>query len=109
MKKCAYCGYANYDPATVCRKCENSLMPGAATVYSGRQLWLGPRRAKSLRSQALSLFVLGLLMKVYWGGYGPWPTIEFPGVFVTVRTYAEPALLFGGALLYAFGWIAVYI
>jgi hypothetical protein len=54
------------------------------------------------------LVVLGLLIKVYWGGYGPWPTIDFP-VLVTFRTFAEPLLLYGGAALYIFGWVANFI
>ena len=53
------------------------------------------------------MIVLGLLIKVYWGGYGPWPTIDFP-ILVTIRTYAEPLLLYGGAALYIFGFIGGY-
>ena len=54
------------------------------------------------------MVVLGLLIKVYWGGYGPWPTIDFPAL-VTFRKFAEPLLMYGGAVLYLLGWIANYI
>jgi hypothetical protein len=77
-------------------------------VYSGRSYWIGPQSAKHIRSRALTMIVLGLLMKVYWGGYGPWPTIDFP-VLVTVRTFLEPLLLYGGIMLYIFGWFANFI
>ena len=108
MKNCPYCGYSNYDHANVCRKCDNPLVTEGGTVYQGPSYWMGPASAKLIRSRALSMIVLGLLIKVYWGGYGPWPTIDFP-VFVTLRLYLEPLLLFGGAALYAFGLIANFI
>ena len=108
MKKCPYCNYSNYDTATVCRKCDNAFVVESATLYSGRPHLISPLRAKALRSQALSMIVLGLLIKVYWGGYGPWPTIDFP-ILVTTRVFAEPILLYGGAALYVFGWIANFI
>jgi len=105
MKKCPYCGYSNYDTATVCRKCDTSFVTRASTVYQGRTYWIGPDRAKTLRGRALSMIVLGLLIKVYWGGYGPWPTIDYP-ILVTLRTYLEPILLYGGVVLYLLGWLA---
>jgi hypothetical protein len=105
MKHCPYCNYSNYDTATVCRKCDNAFVVVSATVYQGETPRPVSGRARSIRSQALSLIVLGLLIRVYWGGYGPWPTIDAP-TLVTVRTYAVPLLLGGGALLYLFGWIA---
>ena len=108
MKNCPYCGYSNYDHATVCRNCDSSFVVAAHSVYQGRNYWMGPERAKALRSRALSMVVLGLLVKVYWGGYGPWPTVDFP-ILVTMRLYLEPLLLYGGAVLYLLGWIANYI
>ena len=108
MKTCPYCNYSNYDNASVCRKCDNPFVMQQGTVYHGRTYWIGPERAKKLRSRALSLIVLGLLIKVYWGGYGPWPTIDFP-VLVSIRVWLEPLLLYGGAALYVFGWIANFI
>ncbi len=105
MKICPYCGYSNYDTAKVCRKCDSSLETQSGTVYQGKSYWIGPDKAKHMRSRGLSLVVLGLLVKVYWGGYGPWSPIDFP-ILVTMRTYLEPILLYGGALLYVFGWIA---
>ena len=67
-----------------------------------------PERAKVMRRRGLSMVVLGLLIKVYWGGYGPWQAIDFP-ILVTLRTFLEPILLYGGAVLYVFGWIASFI
>src|SRR5579872_6341248 len=99
MKPCSYCGYSNYDNAAVCRKCDTSFIVERGTVYHGRSYWIGPDRAKMLRSRALMMIVLGLMIKVYWGGYGPWPTIDSP-VLVTLRTFLEPLLLYGGAVLY---------
>ena len=108
MKNCPYCGYVNYDNATVCRKCDNSFVAQPGTVYQGRSYWMGPERAKAIRRRALSLIVLGLLIKVYWGGYGPWPTMDLP-ILATVRMFLEPLLLFGGAAIYLFGWIVNFI
>jgi len=108
MKNCPYCGYSNYDNAPVCRKCDNSSLATGGTVYQGRTYWIGPDRGKVIRGRALSIIVLGLLMKVYWGGYGPWPTIDSP-ILVTLRTFLEPLLLYGGVVLWAFGWIGCYI
>ena len=108
MKQCPYCGYANYDNATLCRKCDSSFVVRSATVYQGRTHWIGPDRAKVIRARALSLIVLGLMMKVYWGGYGPWPTIDFP-ILATLRVYLEPLMLYGGGALYLFGWLANYL
>jgi len=76
MKKCPYCGYSNYDTASSCRKCDTSFLAQASTDQQGRSYWIGPERAKAVRGRALSMIVLGLLVKVYWGGYGPWPTID---------------------------------
>jgi hypothetical protein len=105
MKRCPYCGYSNYDTATACRKCDGSFVAPGGQLYQGKSYWIGPDKAKHMRSRGLTMVVLGLLIKVYWGGYGPWPTIDFPNL-VTIRTYLEPILLYGGAVLYIFGWIA---
>ena len=32
MKSCTYCGYSNYDNATLCRKCDNSFVVVGGTV-----------------------------------------------------------------------------
>ena len=39
---------------------------------------MSPARTMSISSHAISMFALGLLIKVHWGGYGHWPTIDFP-------------------------------
>jgi len=107
MKNCPFCGYANYDTASACRKCDGSFIQ-VGTVYPGRNYWIGPDRAKVIRSRALSMIVLGLLVKVYWGGYGPWPIIDFPAL-VTARAFVEPLLLYLGTVIYIFGWIVAFI
>lgn len=104
MKACPCCGHANYDFAHACRKCGASLVAAAGTVYRTRKYLIGPDRARSLRSRALFLIVLGLVMKVYWGGRGSWPTIDNP-TLVAIRAWLEPLLLLGGAALYLLGWI----
>ena len=108
MKNCPYCGYSNYDNATECRKCDNSFDAPPGTVYGGRRTWIGPLRGRYLRDRALSLIVLGLLMRVYWGGYGPWPTIDFP-ILVSIRAWLEPLLLYGGVGLYTLGLLGRWI
>jgi hypothetical protein len=108
MKECPFCGYSNYDRANVCRKCDSPFVLPVGTVYKGPTYWIGPECGKAWRSRALSMIVLGLLIKVYWGGYGPWPIIDLP-ILVTLRPFLEPILLYGGAVLYVFGWIVSYI
>ena len=108
MKACPYCNYSNYDNATVCRKCDGPFVAGPGTVYQAPSYWIGPESAKVIRNRALAMVVLGLLIKVYWGGYGPWPTID-SSTLVTIRAFAEPLLLFGGTALYLFGWVATFI
>jgi len=101
MKRCPYCGYSNYDTATECRKCEASLLSHQpTTVY--RSSRFEANMARSLRSKALAAIVLGILMKVYWGGKGPWPVIQNP-TLASVRSWLEPLLLYGGAALYVIG------
>ena len=107
MKKCPYCSYSNYDTATICRKCDGAFVITNATLYQAEAQRISPARTKSIRSHALTMIVLGLLIKVYWGGYGPWPTIDFP-VLATIRVYAEPLLLFGGVGLYIVGLLATF-
>jgi hypothetical protein len=108
MKRCPYCDYSNYDSATVCRKCDASFLKTSSPVYRSDSHRIVSTRARSLRSHALSLIVLGLLVKVYWGGYGPWPTIDHP-VLVAIRGWLEPLLLYGGAALYLLGWVLRFV
>ena len=104
MKPCPYCGYSNYEYARVCRKCEVSLAPAAGTVFTGKTYMVGPERARLLRRRGLLLVLLGLLMKVYWGGYGHWPTLDFPQ-FAAIRFWLEPVLVIGGMVLYVLGCV----
>jgi hypothetical protein len=108
MKSCPYCNYSNYENSTVCRNCDSPFGTLGGTVFEIRTQVIGPQRAKPIRSRALCMLVLGLLMKVYWGGYGPWPTVDLP-LLVVLRLWLEPLLLYGGAALYVLGWAAVLI
>jgi hypothetical protein len=108
MRPCPYCGYSNYDNAGECRHCQASFIHKDSTLYEEPTgYWFGPQKARAIRSKALSAIVLALLMKVYWGGYGPWPVIEPP--FLNVRSWLEPLLLYGGAAGYIIGWILNWI
>ncbi len=102
MKQCPYCGYSNYDGATECRKCQASFAPQPTTVYESPRI--GPDKARALRSKALAVFILGMMMRVYWGGKGPWPVIDNP-TLAGLRTWLEPLLIYGGAALYIAGLV----
>jgi hypothetical protein len=107
MKQCTYCGNSNYDQATECRKCQASFSGrSGATVY--KQTMVGPIRAREIRSKALSFIVLGLLIKVYWGGYGPWPVIDDP-ILASLRAWLDPLFIYGGAFVYVVGWILHWV
>ncbi|PYV09883.1 MAG: hypothetical protein DMG23_09485 [Acidobacteria bacterium] len=106
MKRCSYCGYSNYDDATECRKCDASFVAKPEVVY--KSFWVGPEKARSLRGKALTAVVLGLMIKVYWGGYGPWHVLDNP-TLAHVRSFAEPLLIYGGAILYLVGWVLNWI
>ncbi len=108
MRLCPYCGYSNSDPAELCRKCEGRLVAGSGTQTLPRTYWFGPRKSKLLRDRALSFFILGLLIKVYWGGYGPWPVADHP-MLASLRVWLEPLLLVGGAILYLAGLVLYYV
>jgi hypothetical protein len=108
MLKCPYCGHANYNTATECRKCQGPLVKQGGTVYAARAYLVGPERARRIRDQALSGLVLGLLIKVYWGGYGPWPIMDNP-TLAGIRGWLEPLLLYGGAGVYVLGWVLAWI
>ena len=105
MKLCLYCGYANSDNATQCRKCDGPFVirrpetPVFQTSYR-----IGPEKARGIRNKALAAVVLGLLVKVYWGGYGPSPVIDYPPL-AQIRPWLEPLLLYGGAGGYLAGWV----
>lgn len=107
MKRCPYCGYSNYDTATQCRKCEASFAPQTSALET-RTFWYGPEKARTLRRRALALCVLGVLMKVYWGGHGPWQPVDNPRL-VSLRGWLEPLLLVGGGVLYVAGWLLRWI
>jgi ribosomal protein L40E len=105
MKLCPYCGHANSDQATQCRKCDGPfVVRPVTTTKPQKSLWIGPGRAREIRQKALSAVALGLLLKVYWGGYGFWPVIDY-GPWAQIRPWIEPVLLYGGGLGYVLGWV----
>ncbi|HLI31032.1 MAG TPA: hypothetical protein VKV79_08045 [Terriglobia bacterium] len=57
-----------------------------------------------LRRKALAALTLGLMMKVYWGGYGPWTAVSTP-TLINLRDWLEPLLLNGGVIGYCAGWV----
>ena len=108
MKLCPYCGHSNLDNATQCHKCDGSFVPTASATVYRKTYWCGPEKAREVRRRALSAIVLGLLVLVYWGGYGPWPVIDTP-TLERLRTFLQPVLLYGGILVYLAGWALNWI
>jgi hypothetical protein len=105
MKLCPYCGYANSDNATQCRKCDGPFVirrPAAPVIQTS--YWIGPEKARVIRNKALAAVILGLMVKVYWGGYGPWPVIDYPPL-AQMRPWLEPLLLYCGTVGYFAGWV----
>ena len=108
MKLCPYCGYSNYDKATQCRKCDAPFVSQLTTSLTQKSHWIGPEKARAIRGKALSVVALGLLVKVYWGGRGPWPVIDYPPL-AQIRAWLEPLLLYGGGIGYLVGWVLNFI
>ena len=107
MRLCPYCGYSNYDNAAACRKCEASFLQTDGTLYKGRSHGIGPAKARDIRGKSLVFVALALLMRVYWGGYGPWPVVDAP--LLNIRHVLEPLFLYGGAAAYLAGWVLRWI
>lgn len=109
MKCCPFCGHANDPMAIQCRKCENYLVSSGGTLYCpARTFHFGPEKAHDIRNKALAALALGLLIKVYWGGYGPWPVLDDP-TLSTFREWLEPFLFGGGALGYLAGFFLRWV
>jgi hypothetical protein len=108
MKSCPYCGYSNLDNATQCRKCDGPFVSRPISAFSPKYYWIGPEKARGFRNKALAVLTLGLMVKVYWGGYGPWPVIDYPP-WAEVRPWLEPLLLYGGVAGYLLGWVLKFI
>lgn len=108
MIKCKYCGFMNYDYADECRNCRAGLRTMGGTVYTEKKYLLDPGQARKIRDLALTALVIGLLMKVYWGGYGPWPVIDNP-TLQGIRGWLEPLLIYAGAISYLLGIIVTRI
>jgi hypothetical protein len=107
MKTCAYCGYSNPDDRVDCFKCGTSLAP-LPKIEEIKRYRFGPDRAHELRKKALGYFVLGLMVKIYWGGYGSWTPYD-TDLLMNLRHWIQPALLYGGALAYVIGWVLKWI
>jgi hypothetical protein len=108
MKLCPYCQFSNYDQATECRKCQGSFVSGSFAGKAPKPYLVGPLKAVEIRRKALSFIVMGLLIKVYWGGYGPWPIVDNP-TLTSLRGWLEPLFIYGGVLIYVTGWILNWI
>ena len=108
MKLCPYCGYANREDATQCRRCDASFLRRPEPPMAPKSYWVGPAKAQTVRRYALALLTLGLLMKVCWAGYGPWPVIDYPPC-AEMRHWLEPVLLYLGAAGYVCGWVLRFI
>ncbi len=106
MKSCAYCGYSNEDFVQTCVKCGTSLE--SLPKIEIKTYRFGPAKAHDLRKKAIGCFVLGLMIKVYWGGYGTWTPYD-TDFLMSLRTWIQPVLLYGGALTYAVGWVLNWI
>jgi hypothetical protein len=105
VKNCAYCGFSNPDDRVDCFKCGNSLAP--LPTLQTKTYRFGPDKARQLRRKALGYFVLGLMIKVYWGGYGSWTPYD-TDLLASFRQWVEPVLLYGSALVYFAGWVLAY-
>jgi hypothetical protein len=111
MKSCSYCGNANDDNAIQCRRCDAYFVK--PVVYSVRPLapkgyWMGPEVGRSIRNKALAAIVLGLMIRVYWGGHGPWPVIDY-APWAGLRPWLERFLLAAGCAGYITGWVLNFI
>lgn len=106
MKFCPYCGFSNLEADAECRKCGTSLQSYQQTLYKSYRF--GPEKAREFRKKMLGYFVLGLMIKVYWGGYGNWPVFD-NDLLVTIRAWLQPILLYGGAAAYVLGWVMKWI
>lgn len=106
MIQCGHCGIYNADSATECTKCGAPLARIPAPPLQTHRF--GPLKAKAIRDKTLTAIVIGLLIKVYWGGYGPWPVMDIP-ILSSIRPWLEPLLLYGGAVGYAVGWVLNWV
>lgn len=106
MKFCPYCGFSNLEADAECRKCGTSLQSYQQTPYKSYRF--GPEKAREFRKKALAYFVLGLMVKVYWGGYGTWTPYD-TDLLMNLRQWIQPALLYGGVIAYVVGWILNWI
>jgi hypothetical protein len=105
MKTCAYCGFSNPDDRVDCFKCGTSLTP-FPTIEPAKYRF-GPEKGRELRRKALGYLVLGLMIKVYWGGYGSWTPYD-TDLLASLRQWVEPVLLYGSALVYLAGWVLAF-
>jgi hypothetical protein len=107
MNCCPYCRHPNDPTAIQCRECENFLVSPAGAIYCpAKPLLVGAERAHRVRNKALAAIALGLLIQVYWGGYGPWPVLP---TLLSFREWLQPCLLYGGTAGYLVGCLLPWI
>ncbi|MGH9404563.1 MAG: hypothetical protein ACRD3D_01865 [Terriglobia bacterium] len=108
MNRCPYCSFPYYGYALECAKCHSPLSHGGGVLYAAaRAPLVGAHKAQDIRKKALAALALALLLKVYWGGHGPWPVVTDPGM-IGLRHWLEPLLFDGGIIGYALGWILTW-
>ncbi len=100
MKPCPSCGLSNKDEATECWKCGQQFL----TFVAQKRYRFGPDRARGLRGRALRFLMLGLALKLVWGGYVDWQIWDHPA-FAAVRRWLVPLFIFGGLAVYLLGWV----
>lgn len=104
MHRCPRCSFPVYGFALECAKCHYPLTQGGTLYAPVRHPLVGAGKAHDIRKKALAALTLALLMKVYWGGHGPWPVVADP-TLESLRHWFEPLLFSGGLIGYAAGWV----
>ena len=104
MSRCPHCSFPYYGYALECAKCHFPLAQGGVLYAAARAPLVGEHKARDIRRKALAFVALALLMKVYWGGYGPWPVSADP-TLLSLRHWLEPLFFNGGIVGYAAGWV----
>ncbi|HEV2417917.1 MAG TPA: hypothetical protein VGX94_08940 [Terriglobia bacterium] len=104
MDRCPRCSFPIYGFAIECAKCRFPLTQGGTLCAPVRASLVGAEKSHEIRRKALAAVAIALLMKVYWGGHGPWPVPTDPTI-LSLRDWLEPLFLNGGIIGYAVGWV----
>ncbi|MGH9433528.1 MAG: hypothetical protein ACRD3T_18515 [Terriglobia bacterium] len=104
MNRCQYCGFPVYGDSLECAKCQFPLTQHGTLYAPAKASLIGVEKAHEIRKKALAALALALLMKVYWGGYGPWP-VPADAALLSLQQWLEPLLMIGGITAYAISWI----